>query len=148
VSYILDVERGQWEPADRDARIVAATQRDAKRFGDRYTVYGEQEPAASGKDSAIAFRRMVAKASPGVKVFTLPNSGSKAVRADPLAAEVNADRVRMVRGSWNAVLRREFLDFPNGQHDDIVDGVACAHARVTRGKDAPTTIAPSISRRY
>lgn len=148
ISYLLDVERGQWEPGERDRKIEKKTAADVVRFGvERYTVWGEQEPAASGKDSARQFRSLVKGAAEGVRCFTEPASGSKTTRADPLASDCNNDQVRMLRAAWNSTVRREFVDFPNGLNDDIVDACAGAYNKAARRKGPPQEISPSVSRR-
>jgi predicted phage terminase large subunit-like protein len=148
MSYVLGLVRGQWEPGERDRQIELTTQQDVKRFGTtRYTVWGEQEPASAGKDAARAFRTLVKGAAEGVRCFTERASGSKSDRADPLASDCNTDQVRMLRASWNSTLRREFVDFPHGMHDDIVDACAGAFNKAARKRGAPTEIAPTVSRR-
>jgi predicted phage terminase large subunit-like protein len=146
--YVLDVVRGQWEPGERDRIIEETTKKDARRFAlDRYTVWGEQEPASAGKDASRAFRSLVKGAVNGVRCFTELASGSKTTRADPLASDCNNDQVRMVAAAWNSTLRREFVDFPNGLNDDIVDACAGAYNKSARRKAPPDEIAPSVSRR-
>lgn len=148
VFYVLDVVRGQWEPGERDRKIEQTTQSDVARFGtERYTVWGEQEPASAGKDASRAFRTLVKGAVDGVRCFTEQASGAKTVRADPLSSDVNNDQVRMLRAAWNSTLRREFVDFPNGTNDDIVDACAGAYNKTARRKAPPQEIAPSVSRR-
>jgi predicted phage terminase large subunit-like protein len=148
MSYVLDLVRGQWEPGERDLIIERTTRKDVDRFGTvRYTAWGEQEPASAGKDSARAFRSLVKAAADGVRCFTERATGSKTDRADPLASDCNNDQVRMLRASWNSTLRREFVDFPNGMNDDIVDACAGAYNKAARRRTPPTEIAPTVSRR-
>lgn len=148
VSYCLGLVRGQWEPAERDKEIMKATTADVDRFGlERYVVWGEQEPASAGKDSARQFRTIVKGAAEGVRCFTEPSSKNKALRADPFVGDVNNDQVRMIRAPWNSTLRREFADFPNGLHDDIVDAMSGAFNKAVRRRGSPNEIAPSVSRR-
>lgn len=148
MSYMLSVVRGQWEPGERDNIIMQTTREDVARFGtDRYVVWGEQEPASAGKDSARQFRTIVKSVVEGVRCFTEPASQNKPLRADPLAADVNNDQVRMVRAPWNSTVRREFVDFPNGAHDDIVDATAGAFNKAARRRQSPEDHTPSVSRR-
>lgn len=147
--YVLGIVRGQWEPGERDRIIEDTSEDDFKRFGERYTVWGEQEPGSGGKDAARAFRSLV-KGAPGcegIRCYTETATGSKTSRADPLASDCNNDQVRMLRARWNSTLRREFVDFPNGLHDDIVDACAGAYNKSARRKGPPSEISPSVSRR-
>lgn len=112
--YIEDVRRGQWEPAEADRQMRQAAELD----GQEVLVGGEQEPGASGKRAAQAFVRLMA----GFQVSVEPSSGTKEVRARTFAAQVNAGNVRLVRADWNKAYIEELRTFPNGKHDDQVDG--------------------------
>lgn len=148
ISYLLSVVRGQWEPGERDNIIIRTTREDVARFGvARYVVWGEQEPASAGKDSARQFRAIVKAVAEELRCFTEPSSQNKPLRADPFAADVNNDQVRMLRATWNSTVRREFVDFPNGTHDDIVDAAAGAFNKAARRRQSPDNHTPSVSRR-
>ena len=41
---------------------------------------------------------------------------------EQFAAQVNIGNVKMLRGDWNKALVDELRNFPNGKHDDQVDG--------------------------
>lgn len=122
--YILDVIRGQWDTAQRN-RIVLQT---AELDGRACQIAGEQEPGSAGKSMASEFIRMLA----GFPVITLPASGSKEVRADPLSAQVNAGNVLLVRGDWNKEFLEEMRRFPLGKHDDQIDAAALAFNRLSQ----------------
>lgn len=149
--YILDIQRGQWSPGDRDLEIEKTIRADVKKYAqsdnpDRYIVWGEQEPGSAGIDSSRAFRRLVQQYTP--KVYTERATGSKEDRADGLASATGQNEVRMLRAAWNGTLRRELADFPNGANDDIVDACSGAYNKLVRKRIAPDEIAPSVSRRY
>lgn len=124
--YIVDVVRGQWEPAERN-RVIKQT---AELDGVTVKIRGPQDPGAAGKESAQAFIRLLA----GFNVRTEPVSGDKELRADPLVAQVNACNVKMMRGDWNRPVLEVFRQFPNGKHDDDVDAAADAFADLSRPK--------------
>jgi phage terminase large subunit-like protein len=42
----------------------------------------------------------------------------------------------MLRGSWNESLREEMRMFPNGRHDDQIDGLSRAFAQLFGAVDA------------
>lgn len=120
---VLDVVRGQWEPAERN-RVIRQT---AAMDGKDVPVWGPQDPAAAGKESAQAFTRLLA----GWNVKTALVSGNKVQRADPVAAQVNAGNVRLAPGPWNRAFVEELRTMPNGQHDDQVDALSSAFAELT-----------------
>lgn len=126
--YVLDVVRGQWDSAQRNARILQTAERDGKGV----RIHLPQDPGQAGKEQAAAMVRMLA----GYAVKAEPVTGSKETRADPFAAQVNAGaadepgNVRLVRGAWNATFVEELRAFPAGTHDDQVDGSADAFNEV------------------
>ncbi len=124
---ILNVERGQWGPADRDNIIL----RTAIQDGVSTAVYFEQEPGSSGKDSADALIKKLV----GFNVRADKVTGHKIDRAQPLAAQVHAGNVYFLSNKWNDAFLRELNDFPTAKHDDQVDaasGAFNALAKVAR----------------
>jgi predicted phage terminase large subunit-like protein len=66
----------------------------------------------------------------GFRVSSSPESGDKITRAEPFASQVNVGNVLMLRGEWNGPLLDELRAFPNGRHDDQVDGLSRAFAEL------------------
>lgn len=124
VYYVVHVERGRWDPSERDKR----QRKTADADGREVKVRGQQEPGSAGKSRADAFVRLLA----GYSVTVLPATGDKATRADPFASQVNAGKVRLVRGTWNAEYVEELRTFPLGAHDDQVDASADAFDELSR----------------
>jgi predicted phage terminase large subunit-like protein len=112
--YIEDVSRGQWDTATRDRTIRQTAEIDGRRVKQ----IGEQEPGSGGKESAENFIRLLA----GFPVTTEKSTANKEVRADPFSSQVNAGNVKLLRGDWNKAFIEELRQFPNGKHDDQVDG--------------------------
>ena len=124
--YLLDVVRGQWGPSERDKIIIQTAALD----GSGVRIRGEQEPGASGKDSALAFTRMLA----GYDARCAPVSGDKRLRADPMAAAAGAGMVKLVRETWNKVWLDEVCAFDKGTHDDQVDASSGAFNDLSRSQ--------------
>ena len=53
-------------------------------------------------------------------------TGSKEVRAEPYAAQVQAGQVSLVAGAWNRAFLEEHEQFPFGKYKDQVDATAGA----------------------
>ena len=70
----------------------------------------------------------------GFRVVASPETGSKQTRAEPVAAQVSAGAVSVVRAGWNRALLDELRDFPAGRKDDQVDALSRALAMLA---DAP-----------
>jgi predicted phage terminase large subunit-like protein len=119
---VTDVKRGQWTSLDREKHIKATTEGDRVDWG-RVETWIEQEPGSGGKESAERTVAMLA----GFPCYIDKVTGSKEIRAEPYAAQVQAGHVKLVgRGQW----KQEFIDehevFPTGKYKDQVDAAAGA----------------------
>lgn len=118
VFYIEDMSRGQWSSAERNAiiRQIAETDHLASPHSPP-TIWMEREGGSGGKESAELSIRELA----GYPIYTEHPTGSKEVRANPLAAQCEAGNVKLVKGDWNEAFLHELTAFPNGKNDDQVD---------------------------
>lgn len=85
----------------------------------------EKEPGSSGKDVVDFYARTIFL---GYDFKGIPSTGSKAERAAPFSAAVEAGNVFLVdTGDWNIEgFISECCAFPEGKHDDRVDAAAGA----------------------
>lgn len=114
--WILDVKRGQWDSARREATIRQTTEDD--RVG---VIVGlEQEPGSSGKDSTL----MTVQNLSGFRIVTERPTGSKEERADPFSSQVNGGNVCIVDAPWTRAFIEELGLFPNSTGKDQVDSAS------------------------
>ena len=73
-----------------------------------YEIGVEQEPGSGGKESVEATIRMLV----GYKVAADKVTGSKEVRADPFAAQVQGGNVKFVAGGWQYDFLMRWKVFP------------------------------------
>jgi len=129
IYYVLDVVRGQWSPSQRNIVIRQTTEQDAATCP-RYSVWVEQEPGSGGKESALNTVSELA----GYDVHAETVTGSKIVRATPVAAQVEVGNLKLIKDRegrrWNAAYIDEMCAFPNGKHDDMVDGTSGSFAKL------------------
>ena len=127
---IEHVVRGQWSSLDREDKIKfwATRDRDNSRPG-AYEVGVEQEPGSGGKESAESTIRNLR----GFKVYADKVTGSKEIRAEPFAAQVQGGNVYLVAGSYQNDLLDEMVSFPNGKFKDQVDACSGAFNRLISG---------------
>ncbi len=123
--YITDMVRDQLGPDEVETAIKNAAARD----GENIKIRLPQDPGQAGKSQAKSFVRKLA----GYSVVAKPVSGDKATRAQPFAAQVNIGNVRMLKAPWNDALISELRNFPNGKHDDQIDGLADAFNELNEG---------------
>jgi len=115
---IVDCVAGQWSTTKRESMIHQTAEIDGKNT----FVYVEQEPGSGGKESAEATIRRLA----GFRVFADRVTGSKEVRAEPYAIQVEGGNVSLLRGEWNREFIDEHASFPMGKFMDRVDASAGA----------------------
>ena len=126
---------GQWSVENREARIEQTAQIDNKRYP-RLQTWVEQEPGSGGKESAEATIRRLR----GFRVSADKVTGSKEVRAEPYAAQVQGGNVAIVAGDWNRGFLDEHEQFPAGRRKDQVDASAGAFNKLTTGSRYDTSM--------
>lgn len=121
-SYVVaSVIRNQFEGHDvRD--LIKAT---AGMDGYSCDISLPQDPGQAGKIQASDFVRDLA----GYVVSTERESGNKAHRANPVAAQASHGHLYIVRAIWNDAFLDELCLFPSAPNDDQVDALSGAFAR-------------------
>ena len=87
-----------------------------------------QDPGQAGKDQ----KQSIAKDLAGYRFASSPESGDKATRAEPFAAQCEAGNVDVLEGAWNAAFLDEICAFPNGEFADQVDASSRAFNRLAK----------------
>src|SRR5262249_12105070 len=105
VFYIEDVVRLRGSSLEVENAIKNAASVD----GTRVRISVPQDPGQAGKAQAEHLVRQLA----GYTVKASPESGDKATRAEPVAAQAEAGNVKLVRGPWIDAFLAEAGDFPN-----------------------------------
>lgn len=85
-----------------------------------------QDPGQAG----LSQRNKLSSELRGLDFRFSPETGAKEDRAIPIASQVNANKVRMKRGSWNNDLIEEMRNFPAGSFKDQVDALSRAYAEI------------------
>lgn len=124
ITYIADIQRTRATPQGVEYLIRQTAELDGKNV----PIFMEQEPGNSGVSQIDYYRRNVLQGWP---FYGTRATGSKEVRAAPLASQAEGGNVRLVRGAWNAAFLEEIETFPHGKHDDQIDSVAGAYNQLT-----------------
>ena len=134
---IFDVERYQETSSTVEKNML----RTATLDGRRVVVDIPQDPGAGGK----AWYNALVKNLHGFIVEGGPESGDKEIRALPLSAQVEAQNVYLVRGSWNEAFINEAALFPAGTFKDQIDAGSRAYANLNSKKTTTTGIGATVS---
>jgi predicted phage terminase large subunit-like protein len=128
-TFVIEhVARGRWSASNREQRIREYAEAD-KKHCKNYMIVVEQEPGSAGQESAEHTIRNLT----GFRVVADRVTGSKRVRAEPFAAQVQAGNVSLVGvGSWVEAFRDECETWPNGKYQDQVDAAAGAFNRLIK----------------
>jgi predicted phage terminase large subunit-like protein len=126
---VLDVVRVRGTPHQVEEAVGEAARVDGKGV----TIGLPEDPGQAGKHQANYFVRQLA----GYRIDTSRETGSKLTRAAPVASQVEAGNVAIVRASWNHAFLEELRDFPFGHKDDQVDALSRAFTVLTE-KGHPT----------
>lgn len=94
-----------------------------------------QDPGQAGKDQT----RSIAQDLAGYRFKASPESGDKATRAEPFAAQCEAGNVDIFKGDWNAAFLDEICAFPFGKFMDQVDAASRAFNELAKPKARATT---------
>jgi len=132
--------------AERDARLLEIARKDKAAYGGRIEWWIEREAGIAGKDRTEALKRRLHAL--GMRVNDEPATGSKEVRAEPLASAAEAGNVVLCPDDpehpWRDAFRLEAADFPHGTHDDRVDSASGAYNKLAT---EPGRKAQGITRR-
>jgi predicted phage terminase large subunit-like protein len=94
-----------------------------------------QDPGQAGKDQAQSIAQDLA----GYRFKSSPESGDKATRAEPFAAQCEAGNVDIIKADWNAAFLDEICAFPFGQFMDQVDATSRAFNELAAPKPSTKT---------
>lgn len=120
--YICDIVRDRWGPLGVETAIKNTAALDGKNI----QISLPQDPGSAGKVVGTNYVAMLS----GYKVECTTESGEKLTRAEPLAAQVQAGNVYMLRADWNTALVNEMKGFPAGKFKDQVDALSRAFGKL------------------
>jgi predicted phage terminase large subunit-like protein len=136
--YVVDEVRGRWQPAERNEIMLQTAVADSNRPGFERTYF---EKPVYDKGGA-ASREIIAKlAGYPVSPDNVSGSGSKELRAEPVAGAAKAGLIRLLSGPWNGGFLSEISSFPKGQFKDRVDSLSGGFNKLSRSPKLAFAIA-------
>jgi len=133
--WIEDVVRFRGTSHEVETRMRATAERD----GPAVKVSIPQDPGQAGKAQV---RALVGKLA-GFNVHASPESGDKATRALPLAAQVEGGNVAVVAAPWNDAFFAEASLFPNSEWLDQVDAASRAFGELLKAPAPDLALQPA-----
>ncbi|WP_284944553.1 phage terminase large subunit [Acidisoma cladoniae] len=115
---VTDLQRLRGTPGEVESAITATARMD----GAAVAIALPKDPGQAGNAQVDYLTRRLA----GYRVAATPETGAKITRAGPVAAQVEAGNLRLLRGAWNHTFLEELRDFPHGSKDDQVDALSRA----------------------
>jgi predicted phage terminase large subunit-like protein len=135
---IVDVERFRKSIAQRDAELERICKADMEKYRGRISWWIETEAGIAGEERTAQLVRNLQAL--GMTVYTEHPTGKKVHRAEPLASAAEAGNVLLcgtrgpegnITAPWMDAFRSEAADFPNGTHDDQIDGAGGAFSKLS-----------------
>lgn len=135
---VTDIVRLRSTPLAVQDAIVEAARIDGRGV----TVGLPVDPGQAGKHQV----RYLTNALAGFHVKSSPESGSKVMRANPVASQIEARNFAIVRGNWNHAFLEELREFPFGHKDDQIDALSRAFTLLTEIAPARRLAVPFLQR--
>jgi len=129
IGYVLDVVRLRANPPVIEAKLKQTAEFDGKNI----EIVIEQEPGSEGKLLISNLSRSVLS---GYPARGQPSSGSKETRAKLVSASSSRGEIKLLRAPWNSPFLAVLEQFPDGGHDDDVDGLSGAYNYITKRRNA------------
>lgn len=117
--FIVDVKRYRLPPAEVNKLVVDTARID----GQSVSVRWQLDPGAAGTRDSALLQALLA----GFDARPTTEMRDKVSRALPLSAAMESGVVAIVNGGWTRTFTVELENFPDGEHDDQVDGASGAY---------------------
>jgi predicted phage terminase large subunit-like protein len=126
--YVIDVVKGQWSEFNRERQIKLTAERDGEIFGNRVTIFVEQEGGSGGLESA----RTTISNLAGFTVSKDSPYGSKLARLGPFMGQAEGGNVIVIKGEWNWDWYDELTAIPINKFWDQADATSGAFNKLAR----------------
>jgi predicted phage terminase large subunit-like protein len=124
---VADVVNIRQDAGDVRHTIRLTAQTDKAKYK-RVRVRLPQDPGQAGKDQAQSYIKFLS----GFDVAVALESGSKEVRAEPMAAQWQAGNFDIKIADWNEMYFNQLESFPASKYKDMVDAGSSAFAELEK----------------
>lgn len=127
--YVCDVIRGRWMPAERNEKMRSVAESDSLIPGFEKTWF---ESPVFDKNKAAARAIYASLSGFPVSADNVSGSGSKELRAEPVAGAAKGGILKVVDGGWVNQFLQECESFPRSTYKDQIDSLSGAYNRLSR----------------
>jgi len=120
IFYVMDVVRIRANPPMIEQKMIDTANADGKNI----EIIIEQEPGSEGK---LLISNLARTVLAGFPVKGKPSTGSKETRAKLVSSSSSRGEIKLLRAPWNGPFIAVLEQFPEGKHDDDVDGLSGAY---------------------
>lgn len=115
---VLNVINVRVAAGDVEKILLNTALADRTKYGRKIKIHIPVDPGAAGKIAADSYVKKLA----GYAVKSERVTGSKILRAMPFATQWQNGNVEVLAADWNDMYLSQLEFFPDGKHDDMVDG--------------------------
>lgn len=133
---VLDVVRLRGSPRQVEEALLRTAQADGKSVA----IALPEDPGQAGKSQISYLAAQLA----GYRVTSSRETGSKTTRALPVASQMEAGNLAVVRAGWNGPFLEELGNFPFGEKDDQVDALSRAFSGLVSAGVSPQRTSVSL----
>jgi predicted phage terminase large subunit-like protein len=122
---VSDLKSARETPGQIEHLVKAVASHDSTSV----QIMSQQDPGSAGVSEAEHFIRMLS----GFNVHVETMSKDKVTRAKPVSAQCEVGNIYVLRAPWNDEFFNELENFPEGNHDDIIDCLSGAFNALSHG---------------
>lgn len=128
---IADVTNSRMNASNVRQYVLNTAKADKAKYK-RVKIRMSIDPGQAGKEQSESYIRMLS----GFSVNAIRETGDKASRAEPVAAQWQHGNVKIMAGSWNEMFFNQLEEFGGEgcRHDDMVDALSNAFNEIEREK--------------
>jgi predicted phage terminase large subunit-like protein len=115
IFYVEDIVHGRFTPH----KLLEVLKNTAAQDGQEVWQWLEMDPGQAGI-SQVSYMA-IELVGYNFRATAVPKK-SKVERANPISAQAEVGNIHLKRGAWNTDFLDECTNFPDGKHDDMVDG--------------------------
>ena len=137
---VIDVINKRLSASDVRATVRHTAMIDNAKYGNVKIRY-PQDPGQAGKAQAQSYALLLA----GFNFKSVPVTGSKETRAEPVAAQWQAGSIDVLVADWNEEYFSQLESFPSSKYKDMVDATSDAFSELVQITERDKLVYPAFN---